>query len=250
MWKMSWKSWTSRANGVGMRRRERSLLAAGWDDLRGGGRRAATEPLAGPAPGVCYLTVSGLVLTETLGGDNPHPPGGDGYGPMFPIAGLTYCGDAVHLQDAAFCIVQDNQVVNVGGNGVYLEGGAYRNVIRRNEVGRVGVNGICLLGNEEKYPLNNRISDNRIHHVGVLDKYSSGVFLGVSGGNLVEHNLIEDVPHHAVNLGNNGFRRNFVEYNDIRRPAQELSETAAINCWMEFERVQAERAVIGARHPI
>jgi len=192
--------------------------------------------------GAAHLTISGFTFTETTGGDNQHPPGGDGYGPMFPIAGLAYCGDAVHLQDASFCIVENNRIVNVGGNGVYLEGHAYRNVIRRNEICHVGANGIGLLGNEEKYPLNNRISGNHIHHVGVIDKFSSGVFLGVSGGNLVEHNLIEDVPHHAVNLGNNGFRRNFVEYNDIRRAAQELSETAAVNCWMEFSGPQAKIA--------
>jgi parallel beta-helix repeat protein len=184
--------------------------------------------------GVAHVTISGLTFMETNGGDNQLPPGGDGYGPMFPLAGLAYCGDAVHLQDAAYCVIQENRFVNVGGNGILLEGHTYRNTIRRNVISRCGANGICLLGNVGKHPLDNLVSDNWIRRVGLLDKYSSGIFLGVSRGNLIQHNLIEDVPHQAINLGNNGFGRNFVEYNEIHRPAQELSETAAINSWMEY----------------
>ena len=184
--------------------------------------------------GASYVTISGFSFTETIGGDNQHPPGGEGYGPMFPITGLKYCGDAVHLHEAEHCIIEDNSIYGIGGNGVYLEGYNYRNFIRRNEISDVGANGICLLGSKQEYPLNNQVSDNFIHHTGFIDKYSAGIFLGVSGGNLIDHNLIEDVPHHAINLANNGFRRNIVEYNEIHRAAQEISETAAINCWMEY----------------
>ena len=39
----------------------------------------------------------------------------------------------------------------------------------------------------------------------------------MSDGNLISHNLLEDLPHHAINLGNNPWGRNIVEYNVIRR---------------------------------
>ena len=185
--------------------------------------------------GASYITISGFIFTETNGGDNQHPPGGEeGYGPMLPIAGLKYCGDAVHLQETERCIIENNSLYGLGGNGIYLEGYNYRNLIRGNEISQIGANGICLLGNREKHPINNQVSHNVIHHTGFFDKYSAGVFLGISGGNLIDHNLIKDVPHHAINLANNGWRRNIVEYNEIHRAAQELSETAAINCWMEY----------------
>jgi parallel beta-helix repeat protein len=182
-----------------------------------------------------HITIRGFHLTETVGGDNQHPPGGEnGYGPMFPLAGLKYCGEAVRLQEADHCVVEDNTLYGIGGNGVYLKGYTYRNVVRRNQVSHTGANGICLLGSKDKHPINNRVSANFIHHTGFFDKYSAGIFLGISGGNTIDHNLIEDVPHHAINLANNGFRRNIIEYNKIHRPAQELNETAAINCWMEY----------------
>ncbi|MFH1009171.1 MAG: right-handed parallel beta-helix repeat-containing protein [Candidatus Latescibacterota bacterium] len=194
--------------------------------------------------GASYVTISGFAFTETIGGDNQHPPGGEeGYGPMFPIAGLEYCGDAVHLVETERCIVENNSLCGLGGNGIYLEGYNFRSLVRGNEISEVGANGICLLGNRKKHPLNCRVSHNLIHHNGFFDKYSAGVFLGISGGNLIDHNLIRDVPHHAINLGNNGFRRNIVEYNEIHRASQELSETAAINCWMEYggEQEQSEQ---------
>ncbi len=51
----------------------------------------------------------------------------------------------------------------------------------------------------------NQVTDNHIHHCGVFNKYVAGVFLGVSDGNLVVHNRIEDMPASAINLGQNSF---------------------------------------------
>ena len=92
---------------------------------------------------------------------------------------------------------------------------------------------MSLAGSLKEHPIHNEITDNHIHHVGVYHKYSAGVFLGLSEGNVVGHNLIEHVPHHAVNLGSHGLGRNLVEYNKIRHAAQQTCDTAAINCWME-----------------
>src|SRR5439155_10514769 len=63
--------------------------------------------------------------------------------------------------------------------------------------------------------------------------YVAGIYLGVSDGNLIAHNRIEYVPHHAICLGVNGFGRNIIEYNEIHQAALEIAETAAINAWMD-----------------
>jgi parallel beta-helix repeat protein len=82
-------------------------------------------------------------------------------------------------------------------------------------------------------PLFNEVTDNYIHDCGVFKKYIAGVFLGVSDGNLIAHNRLEHLPHHAINLGSNAFGRNLVERNEIRYVCQEIWDTAAINSWME-----------------
>lgn len=183
--------------------------------------------------GASWLKFSGLTFTETMDGDNYHHEGVQGAGAMYPQANWQFGGDALHMKGAEHCTIEGNWFDAVGCNAIYLEGYNYRNVIRENEIGYAGADGICLLGTNEKHPMFNRVEDNHIHHVGVLNKYVAGVFLGMSDGNIIGHNLIEYVPHHAINLSNNPSGRNIVEYNLIRHACLEIMDTGAINSWME-----------------
>ena len=121
----------------------------------------------------------------------------------------------------------------LGGNAVYLERDNHRNAIQRNEIAHAGANAIVLIGDRSFHPMFNEVTDNHIHHAGAILNYVAGVFLGLSDGNLIAHNSIHDMPHHAVNLGCNGLGRNYVEYNEIRRVCLEIHDTGAINCWMD-----------------
>jgi hypothetical protein len=51
-------------------------------------------------------------------------------------------------------------------------------------------------GAPDHYPMFNEITDNRIRHAGVMNKYSAGVLLGLSERNLIGHNRIEHMPDH------------------------------------------------------
>jgi len=92
---------------------------------------------------------------------------------------------------------------------------------------------VAMLHGKQPMPMFNDVVDNYIHHIGVFNKYVAGIFLGVSDGNLVAHNRIEQVPHMAITLGVNGFGRNIVEYNEIHHAGMEIAETAGINAWMD-----------------
>jgi hypothetical protein len=187
--------------------------------------------------GAAHVTVSGLTFAETNGGDNFHPEGVEGVGAMFAMPGWKYCGDAVLLDGAQHCRIQHNRFVNIGGNAIYLKGPCARNQIQRNDISEVGACGVSLTGVEAKeaYPVFNEVVDNRIRNIGTMNWYSAGVFLGLSEGNVVGHNSIRHVPHHAINLGNTGRSHNIVEYNEIRDTCLRISDTGAINCWMEHD---------------
>ncbi|HMN28056.1 MAG TPA: right-handed parallel beta-helix repeat-containing protein, partial [Caldilineaceae bacterium] len=207
--------------------------------------------------GAAWITISGFTLSETTDGDNYLHDGGEGYGPMTPIAGWKYCGDAIHLRDSAYCCIEENRIYAVGGNGIYLEEYNLRHTIRRNEIAYAGANGIVLLGSKRRHPAPeelsrwegrnrhqshkqphpqfNQIVDNHIHHCGSINKYVAAIFMGVSDGNLIAHNLIEYMPHHGINLGTNSYGRNILEYNIVRHVALETHDTGAINSWMEDE---------------
>ncbi len=191
--------------------------------------------------GASWVIISGFTLTEVANaGDNMHRFGYQGTGAMFPMEGRTYCGEAIHLAGTEYCQIVDNTFDSVGGNAIYLEGYNLKNKIKWNEITNSGHCGIGLIGKVEyegkvQHPLCNEITDNYIHHCGIFNKVATGIFCGVSDGNVIGHNLIEQVPHHAINLGNHGYGRNIVEFNDIRDTCQETYDNGAINCWMENE---------------
>ncbi len=93
-----------------------------------------------------FVTIRGFTFSETADGDEPHPGGVEGLGAMFPASGTKYVGEALHLNRAEWCRVEDNHFDAVGGNAIYLQGYNARNVIRRNEIGHAGANGIGLGG--------------------------------------------------------------------------------------------------------
>ena len=181
------------------------------------------------------------------------------------MQGTKYCGEAIHLNRAEWCRVEENRVYATGGNGIYLRGYNARNVICRNEIAYVGGNGVGLggawgfgdsmnadatpthdhdLGLAEshlQYPLFNEILDNDIHHCGEIIYYAAGVFAALSEDNVIGHNAIHDTPQYGINLGSSGMSRNIVEYNDIRRTCRRTSDTGAINCWGDAQPRTAPR---------
>ena len=116
--------------------------------------------------GASHVVVSGFTFIETNGGDNIFREGIDGVGGQFPTPGWKYCGEAVHLQAAEGCRIENNRFINLGGNGVYLEGACVRNVVRGNAIAEVGACGIVLGGAQLRYPLFNEITGNHISHPG------------------------------------------------------------------------------------
>ncbi|MBI4283404.1 MAG: right-handed parallel beta-helix repeat-containing protein [Chloroflexi bacterium] len=198
--------------------------------------------------GVSHVHLSGFELTEVNGGEpSSHYPDVDGVGPMRPQMGWDYCGETIYMNRCTGCHIENNRIFNVGGNGIYLRHHNERNRIRHNEISYTGANGVVLAGGRHSlyqglpfatpgipHPIFNEITDNTIHHIGLVDPYAAGVFLGLSNWTRVAHNDIRDVPHHAINLGNSRYGRNYIEYNLIHRANQLTADSGAINCWHEM----------------
>jgi len=200
-----------------------------------------------------HVHISGLTFTETLGGEpSSQYTDVEGVGALFPPMGWEYIGETVYLSDCKGCRLEHSRIVNVGGNGIYMRNGNEANLIRHNEIAHIGGHGVALAGARYRpyadpslgvypggmpdippHPRFNEITDNAIHHTGLVDTYSTGIFLGLSAWNRVAHNEIHDVAHLAVSLGNYQFGRNCIEYNRITRAGRVTNDTGAINCWNE-----------------
>ncbi len=190
---------------------------------------------------VTEVNITGLTFTETTSGDNMHHQRVDGAGPMYARVGWKYAGDALLMKDCERCRVEGNVFDQVGGNAIYVFRQSGRNLIRFNTIKGAGCNGIVLAGMVDRHPTFNQVTDNLIEHSGTINRYTAGIFCAVSDGNLLSHNLIRHVPHHAVNLASNSQGRNIVEFNRIHDTGELIHDTGAVNCWMEIPPPTSQR---------
>ena len=198
---------------------------------------------------VRHVTISGLTFTHTL---SPYPEQQPEY-----FHSPTLRGAGVTLQHCADCRIEDNQFFMLGGDGVRLQGSNARNRIVGNEIAFVGGAGISLASDRpgnthtwadqavlrqhsKQYPylIRNVISNNHIHHCGVIKKNCGGVQLyGINSiDNVISHNLIHHMSDKGVTM-QDGFGRVIVEYNNLYQLGLEIADTGGLmtNRWFVLE---------------
>ena len=202
-----------------------------------------------PDQPVRSVTISGLTFTHTL---SPFP---DHQHESFHSPPPR--GAALRLKNCRECRVEENRFEMLGGDAVRLQDANARNRIVGNRIADVGSAGISLAGdspgnthtwadravlreNSQKYPTltANVISNNHIHHCGLLKKNGGGIqAFGINSvDNLVSHNLIHDMSDKGIVL-QDGFGRFTIEYNEMYRLGLEIADTGGImtNRWFALE---------------
>jgi len=194
-----------------------------------------------------YVQISGLTLTQTL---SPFP---EQRHPNFHSC--TYRGEAIRLENAEHCRIARNFVDQVGGDGVRLQDACAFNRIVDNEIAYTGGQGISFSstdakGNnycgrdleqlkqqaaEKSTMVRNLISNNHIHHCGVIEKHAAGILVwGINSvDNVISHNLIHHVPHSGL-TAQDGFGRLIVQYNEMHDLSLEIADCGGIftNRWL------------------
>jgi hypothetical protein len=209
---------------------------------------------------VRHITVNGFTFTQTLAN--------------FPNPNVYYktpnAGQAVYLENAQDCRIEDNVFAAVGGDAIRLQNANARCVIAGNEIAYAGAYGIFVGSFQKGFArhdtqsgdnpsptewhtnLHDReatvlawprsaqhvIADNHIHHVGVYEKHACGVCLfGVSSIDItIRNNRIHNIPRFGIGLLS-GFGRVTVEYNDLHHLSEETCDTGGIcsNRWYTWD---------------
>jgi hypothetical protein len=218
---------------------------------------------------VRYLRFFGLTFTQSLTGfPNTMPQRPDYVDCNRPISG----GYAFLMENAEHCCVENCRFDQVGGDAIRLHNYNAYNRIVGNEIVGAGAQGICLAhldfwpydfppiwrGQTERlrsmasrlpWAIGNLISRNHIHHCGSIDNFGAGIHLhGLNcRDNVISHNLIHDMPHHAIYLSM-GFGRNRIEYNDVRTLCLAMADAGGIYsnrwCILEEDPVLKKNSVI------
>jgi len=136
--------------------------------------------------------------------------------------------------------VEDCTLAHLAGYGVELGRGCQSNRISGNEMFDLGAGGVRI-GEPAKRPASfeqnfgHVITDNDLHHLGVIYPPAVGVFILQSGRNRVAHNHIHHLYYTAVSVGWNwGYqetpcRENIIEFNHLHDIGQfMLSDMGAI----------------------
>ena len=205
------------------------------------------ELVGRPDKPVHHVRISGLTFTCTLSAwpEQRHP---NFHAPVLR-------GEALRLQNAEHCSVTRNLVSEVGGDGIRLQDACSHNVIENNEIAYTGGQGVSFsstnsTGNgycgrdlkrlkqqaaEKSRMVRNTVSNNHIHHCGIIEKHGAGVLVwGINSvDNVISHNLIHHVAHSGL-TAQDGFGRLIIEYNEMHDLCLEIADCGGIftNRWL------------------
>ncbi|MGD9517955.1 MAG: right-handed parallel beta-helix repeat-containing protein [Armatimonadota bacterium] len=176
------------------------------------GRLFQFTPDAEGKGSVSHLRLSGLVIKNT---DYSPDDGCVGYG-------MGKDG-AVYLEGATDCRIERCRFLNTGKYAVCIKGGE-RNSVVTCDIAQSAEGGVLILDSA-----GNTISDNYIHHCGLVYKHIGGVILQGPGAsdNVVSHNLIHTMSRYGISLKNPG-SRNRIEYNQMYDLNTETYDTGGI----------------------
>jgi len=143
---------------------------------------------------------------------------------------VAVAGD-VRAEGAVDCVVENCTFTKLGSYAVDFGRGCQRNKVIRCEMSDLGAGGVRLgepAKREDAFEQNHShvVTDNHIHHVGLVYPPAVGVFILQSGTNLVAHNEIDHLYYTAISAGWNwGYhespcRANVIEFNHLHHIGQ------------------------------
>ena len=147
-------------------------------------------------------------------------------------AAIAVRGD-LRAEAAVDCVIQDCVFAHLSGYAIELGRGCQRWRITGNEIADIGGGGVRLgetAKRAEPVEANHShaVTDNHIHHLGLIYPPAVGVFILQSGTNRVAHNHIHHLYYTAISVGWNwGYqetpcRENLIEFNHLHDVGQSM----------------------------
>lgn len=148
-----------------------------------------------PVYGLCF---KGLTFTR---GDRYSFTGATGWGLQHDWERFDAPTAMVRFRGARECCVEGCKFINSAGAALRFDLYAQRNRVIRNQLSNLGGAGILLAGygpGTKDVNKNNIISNNHIHHTGMLWWHSLGIWAWQSGYNQITHNTLHNLSYTAI----------------------------------------------------
>jgi hypothetical protein len=142
-------------------------------------------------------------------------------------------GAALEAHSAESCVLQDCIFTRLGGYAIDFGRGCRNNKVAGCELFDLGGGGVRLGETDLKSAtatpsLGNSVTDNHIHHIGMVSPPAVGVLVLLSASNTIAHNEIDDTYYTAISVGwtwgygETPCRGNIVEFNHLHDIGQGL----------------------------
>lgn len=113
---------------------------------------------------------------------------------------------AIQLEAARSCSIENCVIRHVGAYAIEIADGCMSNRVVGNELHDLAAGGVHINGSDASGPRarrcgNNRVTDNHIHHVGVVFHGAVGILSRHAFGSVIAHNHIHDVIYSGISCG-------------------------------------------------
>ena len=169
-----------------------------------------------------------------------------------------YRSGAVVSENAELIEIADNDLGQLGGNAIVVNGRNRQLRIQGNEIEHIGGSAIAFVGRPESvrsplfeyrqsqplasidrtpgpkgdaFPADSVAEDNLIHDVGVLEKESAGIAISMARQIVVSHNTIYRMPRAGINVGDGTWGGHIIADNDVFDTVRETGDNGAFNSW-------------------
>ncbi|MFC2087644.1 right-handed parallel beta-helix repeat-containing protein [Bacteroidota bacterium] len=156
---------------------------------------------------------------------------------------------AVTLYYTEYCNFEKNTITNVGANALKLKGKSAYNKIDGNEISYIGASGILVGQNffytpegrgihdgthPEDGSTRNLLSNNHVHHCGIIWRAGIGISIGCSPQNIISHNHVHHIGYCGMNCRGKWSGGNIFEYNHIHHVMYDLCDGGGIFTFGDF----------------
>ncbi|UFH57174.1 PDZ domain-containing protein [Spirosoma sp. KNUC1025] len=182
----------------------------------------------------------------------------EAYEPLLRSDWMLYRGAAIYLENTEDCRIDDCELTNLGSNAILVSRYNRNASVKSCYIHHIGATAIGFVGDTsavrspafryERFvpyadmdlrpgPKNNRYpghciaEDNLIHHIGEIEKQSTGVEISMASDITVRHNSIYHVPRAGINIGDGTWGGHLLEFNDVFETVLETGDHGAFNSW-------------------
>ena len=178
--------------------------------------------------------------------------------PLLRSDWTIYRGGAILFRESGNCVIDRCRFLDIGSNGVFVDGNCENIHITRSHFQRIGASGLCFVGHSDSvrsplfeynetrlfrdldlekgpksdnYPKNCLVEDCLVEHVGLVEKQATGIQVSMSFGITMRNCTVCHTSRSGINISEGTFGGHRIEGCDVFDTVRETGDHGCFNSW-------------------